>query len=602
MCGIAGFYGPYDRNRLGVITRALAHRGPDDEGLDWQPASTAGMHLGLGHRRLSIIDLGGGHQPMWTADSSLAIVFNGEIYNYRELRTELSQEGAVFRTSSDTEVILEGWRLRGPRILSALSGMFAFAIWNKKDQEWVFARDRAGIKPLYYTLPRSDAVVFASEIKPLLPFLPNRKVNLRALYEFLLFSWTVGPETIFSGVNSLPPGTWARWSPTQPEMRPQRYVSAGTAKYRGTREDAAADLRIIFDRAVQSHLVADVPVGINLSGGLDSSAVLESMSRYCGPETIDAFTVGFGLADDETPFAQLIAQHVGVKHHVSSVPPSRFEEDFATIVRTIEEPIGHPVLQTTYEVARFSREKVKVVMIGEGSDELFLGYPEFSLLRPPFRFAPRDLFRKFFIDVTCLMPSAKDIAGMLRPEFLDRDLLYDVEHKFDRYFRMSDLAEGAQDFEIQNPLVSNQLMRIDKLTMAHGLEARVPFLDQELVEWSRSLPFGYKLNGKVTKAVLRDAMATRLPEAIRHRPKTGKGGTQGLLPYLDRLATTGPLGRLISYDAIDRRGWLKPERVMGYWAQGEAMQVRAHPIERRKRSKFRYSLCVLEQWAREFLD
>lgn len=601
MCGIAGFYGPYGESDLATMAAAMAHRGPDDEGIDIRPGMSDPDRIGLGHRRLSIIDLAGGHQPMWSADGGIGIVFNGEIYNFRSLRAELKREGACFRTASDTEVIIEGWRLRGARILAALEGMFAFGLWDARTGCWVLARDRAGIKPLYYAMPAPGALAFASEIKPLLPLVGSARPNLGSVYEFLLYGWTGGPETVFSGIRHLPPGHWAQWAPGDQELRPVRFAERRFGETGMAPDRAAGELRERFDRAVEAHLVADVPVGINLSGGLDSSAVLASMGRL-RPASIDAFTIGFGRDDDETPYARLMAQHVRVRHHLRTVPRERIAEDFARIVRLVEEPIAHPVMQTTYEAAALARERVKVVLIGEGADELFLGYPQFRLLQPPWRWAPRQVVRDLYLAITCLMPRPGELAGMLSPAMRDTSLLDAAAHRFDRYFSCANFAQGTQDFEFDNPLVANQLLRIDKLTMAHSLEARVPFLDNQLVDFASSLQVSLKLRGRTSKAVLRQAMAERLPPEIIDRPKTGRGGTQALLPYLAGLVRGGPLSHLISRDAIGRRGWFDPDRVLDYLSGAQNLAVRHHPIESRRRAKFAFALAVLEQWAREYLD
>lgn len=602
MCGIAGFYGPYHEAEITSMADAMAHRGPDDQGLEIRPGMREPDRIGLGHRRLSIIDLGGGHQPMWSADGSIGIVFNGEIYNYRELRLRLERQGARFRTVSDTEVIVEGWRLHGPRILPELAGMFAFGLWDKRTHRWVLARDRAGIKPLYYAAPRAGALVFASEIKPILPFLARTEPNLGALYDFLLYSWNSGPETIFAGVTHLPPGHWASWGPGEGAPKLERYAGRRFTQTDLDERTAACRLRECFDQAINSHLVADVPVGITLSGGLDSSAVLASMGRLRSPGSIGAFTVAFGLDDDETPYARRMAGHVAVRHHLRTVPKERIEADFARIVRIVEEPIAHPVMQTTFETAGLAREHVKVVLIGEGADELFLGYPQYRLLKAPYRWAPRGMLQKYFVAVACLMPPAREISGMLAPSFLDRDRFEASACRFDEYFANGDLDVGAQAFEFDNPLVANQLMRIDKLTMAHSVEARVPFLDNEFVDFSFSLPVSFKLNGGISKVILREAMAERLPPEILKRPKTGKGGTQALLPYVNGLLADGPLSDLISREAIGRRGWLDPDRVLAYLAAGKTSLVRRNPIESRRRTKFTFALAVLEQWARQYLD
>jgi asparagine synthase (glutamine-hydrolysing) len=602
MCGIAGFYGNLDEQALLCMTRALAHRGPDGEGHAILPGLREPDKVGLGHRRLSLIDLSGGAQPMWSTDRSLAIVFNGEIYNYRELRRELAGEGASFATASDTEVILEGWRLRGPDILPALSGMFAFGLWEAHKQQWILARDRAGIKPLYFAMPQSGCLLFASEIKPLLPLLPEVAVNPVALCDYLLYSWVPGPHTMFKGVSHLRPGHYARWCPGDEDVASIAFVERGAPPSTLNWDDATALLTQKLDRAVDSHLVADVPVGINLSGGLDSSSVLASMVRLREPSSIEAFTIGFGLADDETPFARSMAEHAGVRHHIRTVSHDRLAQDFAGIVRIIEEPIAHPVLQTTLEAASLARETVKAVLIGEGADEILLGYPQYLLLDQPFRHLPRSIIQRLYLAVGCLMPTRGLIRTMLDPSLHLGDTLEVAANRFDHYFRGPDLLEGVQTFEFENPLVANQLMRIDKLTMAKGLEARVPFLDNELTDFVAGLPVSFKRRNGVTKAVLRRAMQDRLPAAVRNRPKTGKGGTQALLPFMNQLVRHGALSDLVSHDSLQKRGWLQADRVLGYLAAGKSTFVRHHPIESRRRAKFAYALAVLEQWAREYLD
>lgn len=603
MCGIAGYYGRFERERLQRMTQAIAHRGPDGEGHDWRPGLQEGETVGIGHRRLAIIDLTGGIQPMWSEDARIGITFNGEIYNFRELKAELAAEGARFRTNSDTEVILEGWRLRGERIFEALSGMFAFGIWDGRTNEWILCRDRAGIKPLYYAEPAPGALAFASEVKALLPLTGGARPNRQAMYEYLLYSWIPGPQTLFEGISNLPPGTWLRWRPGAAMPEPRSYVPADQpAPLPATFGDAAAELRDLLDAAVKSHLVADVPVGINLSGGLDSSAVLASMIREIEPGAIDAFTIGFGLADDELPFARTVAEHAGVRHHTVLVSPSRIEEDFSRIVRTLEEPIAHPVLQTTFEVARLARSHVKVTMIGEGADELFLGYPQFKLMVPPYSFAPRGLQQQTFMAVACLMPTAKQLSGLLNPDLFDRGAFEAASHRFDGYFKEPGGPHGAAAFEFDYPMVSNQLMRIDKLTMAHSLEARVPFLDNKLAAWSKRLPTAWKRSSSATKTILRQAVADRLPASIVHRPKTGRRGTQALLPYLNGVVMRGPLAGHVAPKTLAGRGLLRPDKVQAYLEAQSDFTVRMHPVESRRRAKFRYALAVLEQWSREFLD
>ena len=602
MCGIVGFWGSFGQEALAAMTAAVAHRGPDDEGLELVDTPELGGAVGLGHRRLSIIDLPTGHQPMWDADRSCAIVFNGEIYNYRHLRNDLESRGARFLTVSDTEVILEGWRIEREAILPKLEGMFAFAIWDSRTAEWIMARDRWGIKPLYLSQPAPGTIAFASEMKPLLGLTANRALNLRVLYEYLLYSWCPGPETIFQGIRHLEPGHLVRWKPNDDEIRPRRYCGIDSQLGSVRPADLADAVRSEFDRSVADHMIADVPVGLTLSGGLDSSCVLASMARLRYPPEIDAFTIGFGLADDETPFAATMAKHVGARHHVRQVCKDRISIDFARLFRVLEEPIAHPVLQTTFEAARFAREKVKVVLIGEGSDELFLGYPQYCTLKPPFSLLSASQRARLYLAVCCLMPTLRDLESMIASEYLDRELLHDVAHQFDAYFEPDRFPLGPQMFELEKPLLANQLLRIDKLTMSFGLEARVPFLDNRFGAMALSLPVSEKLAGGETKAIIRKAMSDRLPQDILWRPKTGKGGTQALLPFLQSLVMDGPLSQLVSEKSITSRGWLRPGRVRDYLARAKSPAVRFHPIESRRRAKFLYALAALEQWARIYVD
>lgn len=599
MCGIAGFFGPYGEQQLGAMTSLLAHRGPDDSGHFLGPPNEAGMRIGLGHRRLSIIDLEGGHQPLWSTDRTVGIVFNGEIYNYAALRAELTRLGRPFATHSDTEVIVQGWMTWGAGVLARLEGMFAFAIWDTRDGTLFLARDRLGIKPLYYCRPAAGGIAFASEIKPLLPFVGGSQAHPEALVDYLLHGWTAGEETIFRGIFQLPPAHTLHLRSGDAASRPTRYWALSP---RVAGADDVAELTAAFDAAVASHMVADVPVGLTLSGGLDSSAVLASMATRTAPSMLRAFCVGYGLPDDELPYARAAAAHCGVRLEERLLSHEGFAETFAQCLWHLEEPIAHPVMQTTFELARFVREQGKVVLIGEGSDELFAGYPEFRLFTPPFAFAPPALRRRAFMAVLCLMPPPRTLRGMLAGPLRGSDRMDALAARFDAYFDQRPQSDGALRFELETTLPFNQLARVDKLTMAHSIEARVPFLDHRLVELAAGIPFARKLRHGTGKRILREAMAGRLPPRIVDRPKSGKGGTQALLPSLLAMARSGPLRELIGREAIGARGWLDPDAVHRYLAQESSWYVRRHPIERRRRAKFAFALAALEQWARLYLD
>jgi asparagine synthase (glutamine-hydrolysing) len=602
MCGIAGFLGPYDLARLEAMTTAIAHRGPDDSGHVMLETGQAGGYVGLGHRRLSIIDLAGGHQPMWSVDQRSVIVFNGEIYNYRELRRRLEMDGCRFATQSDTEVILQAYERWGDAAVNQLEGMFAFGLWDAARHCWFLARDRFGIKPLYWCQPQPGAFAFASEIKPLLPLLGSTRVERRAFYHYLLYGWSAAEETIFRGVYQLLPGHTLTLGVG--EARPSRRGYWRLAR-RGEERSPAAwteAVRDALDAAVRSHLVADVPVGLTLSGGLDSSAVLSAMARHAPAERIHALTLGYGLPDDEIPFARVAATHIGVRLSERLVPTDSFANSFAACVWHLEEPLAHPVIGTTFELARFVREKLKVVLIGEGSDELFAGYPEYRLFSFPFRLVPRSLLWRNFLAVVSVLPAAATLARLLVPSEVDGPLLDAAAHVYDGYARTASLGDGALQFELETELTYNQLARIDKLTMAHSVEARVPFLDRAFAELAYDVPLSLKTEGGRGKALLRRAMAERLPPEIVYRPKTGKGGTQALLPTLMQTVTQGKLSHLISRESLANRGWFDPKAVARYLGEAHHPLVRYHPIESRRRAKFALALAVLEQWARLYLD
>jgi asparagine synthase (glutamine-hydrolysing) len=614
MCGIVGFVGPYSRERLGQMLGRIVHRGPDEGGCHCAPLRAAGAAtpdgsplgsgapaVGLGIRRLSIIGLADGQQPIWNEDRTLGVVFNGEIYNYRALRAELERAGHRFRTHADTEVIVHGFEVWGPGVLDRLDGMFAFALWDARAETLFLARDRFGIKPLYYTCPGPGQIVFGSEVKALLPFLPERAIHRPALYEFLLYGWSALPETIFRGVSQLPPAHTLTWQAGQlPKLaRYWRLERQGRTLSPGQWEEA---LVVGLDAAVRSHLVADVPVGIALSGGLDSSAVLSLMAEQIGPERVQAVSVGFGLPNDELPYARIAAQHVGVTPREEIAPADTAARALTRMIWHVEEPIAHPVMATTDVMARAAGRTLKVAMVGEGADELFCGYPHYRLLDLPFRLAPRPLLQRMLLASAFLMPGPKRLAGLLAPAWRDRAELEAAAHRYDGYFHGVPLAEGMQRLEIETALPANQLLRVDKLTMAHSVEARVPFLDHHFAELAFDVPFALGRQEGQEKAVLRRAFARRLPSAILRRPKSGRRGTQALLPTLAGGVLRERIAEAMRPDRVRSLGIFEPEQLAGYFAQMRSPLVRRHPIESRQRWKFAYFLAVFDEWARVFLE
>jgi asparagine synthase (glutamine-hydrolysing) len=613
MCGIAGFIGEWSAASLDDITDALAHRGPDGRGVDFLPPGSAvglpGMAVGLGHRRLSIIDVSGGAQPMWDPDCRVGLVFNGEIYNYRELRKQLESAGQRFLTQSDTEVILHGWRVWGEQVVNHLEGMFAFALWDRTTRRLFLARDRFGIKPLYYSVPRPGQIIFASEVRPLLRAATSAtKVNASALHEYLLRGWSSQEETFFADVHQLQPGCFMHFDPSKGvnAARMEQYwrlPAPGCSSSSSSTVEIADTLRELFDRAVSSHLIADVEVGVLLSGGLDSSAVCASMAKLTDPASIQAFTIGFGLPDDEIPFARAAAEYCGIKSSERVIDPSVFSSKFADCIESLEEPIAHPVMQTTWQAAEFVGKHVKVALLGEGSDELFAGYPHYRLFRAPFSFLPKSMQRDNALDVMCLMPKGRTVRKLMTSEIFNKDALEGAQQRVRPWFGAGDAANDMLRFEAETALVANQLMRVDKLTMAHSVEARVPFLDKNFAEYANAISFGVKTENGVSKAIFRTAMQSRLPPNVLHRPKSGKKGTQALLPMINKLlAQGGTLHHLVDAKSIKARGWFDPKLTRDWIDDSSSMTVRHHPVESRRRAKFALALAVLEQWARLYLD
>src|SRR2546430_5020832 len=380
MCGIAGQFNfqrhePVDRETIEQMAHSIAHRGPDDEGF-----FVAGP-IGLGFRRLSIIDLAGGHQPMSDAEETVWVIFNGEIYNYRELRAELQSKGNEFRTNSDTEVIIHGYKEWGAEVLNHLNGMFGMAIWDVKKQRLVVARDAMGIKLIYYRIT-SGQLTFGSEIRPILAAQDSKpEVDPVALNLFLRFRYTPSPLTVFQGIRKLPPGTMLVFE--RGGYREERWYNYAPVPFSDPKEDkeATEELLELYRGAVQRHLLSDVPVGILLSGGLDSGLLLALMNEQGGPWL--AYTVGYGetFEDDELTDARETAGVLGARHVPVKLSRAEFERSLPKIVECLEEPIAASSIVPMYFVSQRARQDVKVALIGQGPDELFGGYTRHVGLR-----------------------------------------------------------------------------------------------------------------------------------------------------------------------------------------------------------------------------
>lgn len=559
MCGIAGRVDRSGAGRRDVVermTRALARRGPDAHAVEALGVVT------LGHRRLSVIDLSAAAgQPMFDAARRYAIVFNGEIYNFLEVRAELERAGVSFRTRSDTEVVLEAWKSWGPDALVKLTGMFALAIWDADEKRLFLARDRFGEKPLYYArLP--GGIAFASQLDALVEdYAIARALDEEALGHYLAFGYTGGDRAIFGGIRKLPPATWASDGPegfTGPCVYWSLLDHYGRADAPRDLGAAAEGLAVHLDRAVAGQLIADVPVGAFLSGGIDSSAIVASLVRARPPATVETFSVGFDVAGfSETENAQLLARHLGTSHRdriVSSADGAALEW-----IGAWDEPFADTSMVPTWILARFARERVTVALSGDGGDELFAGYDTYvadglrrnlawlpagalgamgtvarAVLPPRRGKVTWDFKLRRFLDFAArpeaiahadwrrIFPPA-EIVALLRPAWrrvADADVYTDTRRA----------AEAARDLhwidrlgyvDIRTWMPDDILVKVDRATMAHGLEARAPFLDHRLAEFTAGLAPELKMAGLARKRVLKESQHGRLPAATLARRKAG---------------------------------------------------------------------------------
>jgi len=555
MCGIAGVvrFNPRDvveEARLKRMRDVLRHRGPDGEGL-WIDGP-----VGLAHRRLAIVDVAGGQQPMSGEDDRVWITYNGEIYNHAALRPGLEAKGHHYQTRSDTETILHLYEEDSDSCVESLQGMFAFALWDRSRQRLLLARDRLGIKPLYYCVTDRE-LLFASEIKAILAVTSERPtVNYAALPEFLATRYLAGDETFFQGIRKLPPGHVLTWS-LEGGPRRQRYWSlpTGTDDSSAGLAQRADELRARLEATVRGYLMSDVPLGLFLSGGLDSSGLAALMAPMAS-DRLRTFAVGFDdAASNELPFARLAAQAVGAQHHEVVLSPDEFFRSLPRLVWHEDEPIAFPSSIALNAVSQLAHAHVKVVLTGEGADELFLGYNWYRLtawneqlgrhyrawtppaLRRGVRHAvsslPRSLRRYASRSFLALDPGVRAVCyenfsvfsdPWRRSLLVDRQLV-DAMDPYREQLRCFEQAPGStlermSHADLQTYLVE-LLMKQDQMSMAASIESRVPFLDHELVEHVVRTPAQFKIRGLTTKAILRDALRDRVPREILHRRKLG---------------------------------------------------------------------------------
>jgi asparagine synthase (glutamine-hydrolysing) len=562
MCGIAGMLklgrsAAPDRAQLRAMCDVMTHRGPDDEGLYLNGP------IGLGMRRLSIVDLPTGHQPISNEDGTIWIVFNGEIYNHRKLREQLLSRGHTYRTQSDTETIIHLYEEYGRDCVQHLHGMFAFALWDERAQKLFIARDRLGIKPLYYSLTH-DQFTFGSEIKVVLAGdSSTRTFDQAALPEFLAFGYLSGEATFYTGVRKLLPGHWLEITPDGTIDISQYWDLDVSAVHKSRAESFyVRSYRDLLEAAVSSHLMSDVPLGVFLSGGLDSSAVAALVTKLRG-QPVESFSVGYAESEySELPYARSVAAHIGAIHHEVSVGESDFFDSLPHLIWHEDEPLVWPSSVALFFVARLAQKRVKVVLTGEGSDETLAGYTRYAFTLQNARFdrAYRALMpgslRKHGRQ---LLAESSLIGATVRRKLGHTFLAKDGESWSDFYFDSFFSAFGAKEQEtllttdalrrlaadsayahvidywqassgelLQRLLYTDiktylveLLMKQDNMSMAASIESRVPFLDHTLVEFATRIPREMQIKGLAGKTILKRAVEDILPHSIIYRKKLG---------------------------------------------------------------------------------
>jgi asparagine synthase (glutamine-hydrolysing) len=639
MCGITGIFDtrgarPVDANVLQRMNDSQHHRGPDEGSLHLEPG------LGFGRRRLSIIDIATGQQPLFNEDGSVVIVFNGEIYNYQELIPELQAAGHVFHTKSDTEVIVHAWEQWGEDCVLRLRGMFAFAIWDRNRQTFFMARDRMGVKPMFYALLDDGTLLFGSELKSLLAYSGpggtglRRDIDPAALEEYFALGYVAEPRTVFRGARKLPPGHGLVIRRGEAVGEPREYWDLRfTLDNRIGLADACAELTQRLQESVRLRMIAEVPLGAFLSGGVDSSAVVQAMAAE-SVEPVNTCSIAF---DDprfnESEFAQMVADRYRTNHRVETVQSDDFDL-IDTLARLYDEPYADSSAIPTYRVCQLARKHVTVALSGDGGDESFGGYrryrmhlmeermrsalpagirqPLFGLLGrvyPKADWAPRVLRAKTTFEgmarssVEAYFHSVSILRGPIRSQLfsasLKRDLAgYDALQVFRRHAARHVELSGAEDplaliqyLDLKTYLVGDINTKVDRASMAHSLEVREPLMDHPLVEWLATLPSDLKIRGNEGKLLLKKAMEPRLPADVLYRPKMGFA-----VPLAQWFR--GPLKQRVRDAILGERladtGWFDRGTLQGL--------VHAHQDGSRDHSAPLWTLLMFEAFLRNVVD
>jgi asparagine synthase (glutamine-hydrolysing) len=619
MCGICGQYNfrdptPVSLDDIKRMTSSLRHRGPDDEG------HFISGPLGLGFRRLSIIDLGGGHQPMSDQSESVWVVFNGEIYNFRELRSELESIGHVFRTKSDTEVIVHGYKEWGDEVLNRLNGMFGLAIWDTAKERLLLARDPFGIKLVYFKI-EGDHLYFGSEIRAVLQGTQEKTdIDPVSLNLFLRYRYTPSPYTLFRGIHKLPPG--GKLIVERRSYQMSRWYRSKPVPFMPAKSDREAkdELLELYKKAVQRHLISDVPVGLLLSGGIDSGLLLALMNLY--GHSWRTYTVGYGTgyASDELKDGAETARQFASAHTPVTLTRATFEAALPKIVACLEEPVATSSIVPMYFVCERARQDVKVALIGQGPDELFGGYRRHLGVRYGgyWRRLPQWMRRTMSAAIGSLPRNETLKRGLYSLDIPDRmqryqnvlsiqtgptinglfqdgllpantgDKILDCWKDLEVLMPGTDELGGFQFLEVRSTLPDELLMYADKLSMAHSLELRVPYLDKEIVEFAERLPAHFKIRGRSQKWLHRQVCQSYLPPSLINRKK--RGFASNIVDDWFRESMGGKMSNT----------FLDGQSVMYRILQPEAVQdlYKEHTTGRNDYHKILFSLIVLEEWLR----
>lgn len=632
MCGICGVVGQADQQLIKNMLARMAHRGPDDEGVYIAETSTT-ERVGLGHRRLSIIDLSpAGHEPMPDRSNQIWLTFNGEIYNFKELRRDLEARGHIFKSNTDAEVIIYAYCEWGRECLSRLNGMFAFAIWDARDESLLLARDRLGIKPLYYA-DTPAGFAFASEIKALLAIPEfDRAVDLSALDQFMTFLWTPDPKTVFRGVNKLPPAHCLVYRNGKAEVF-EYWDIAFDEDDSISESEWAERLREQITRSVRAQMIADVPLGAFLSGGLDSSTIIALMTGVA-TQQVTTYTFGFkqedlryDILEDDVKYARIVGRKFQTDYHEQYLEPQVMEL-LPKLVYHMDEPVADPAIITSYLICRTARERLTVLLSGMGGDEVFAGYPRHAAVKiaEAYNLIPQFLSKPVVAALpgakpgkfTALFRNTKKLARSAalpeRERYLGFGTYFTEDEK--RAMYTGELQEAASGFDayeqhqkyfdrVSGEDFINQMLYVDlktflpclnltytdKTSMAASMEVRVPLLDHELIELAARMPARLKLKGLTGKHILKRAAEAWLPREIIHRKKAGFSAPVRAWLVRD---LRDMVEDLLSESNINRRGYFNYQSVRRLIDENLA--------GREDNNLKIFQLLTLELWHRTFID